>query len=135
MRHRRETLTIDFIPPRHGWMEVRLGNEPAFIASHVPFDSLGELMSALLGFLESRRVGVARFNCEPEEYALAFEPGRAPGSLRLRMNDWSYEGEARQIGRTIWRAMRRLESRFDREHWTHEFPRKNVERLLELLDQ
>ena len=116
-------------------MEIRFGNELPFIASQVPFDSLEELTSALLGFLESRRVGLARFNCEPGEYALAFEPGLAPGSLRLRMNDWSHEGEARQIGRIIWRAMRRLESRFEPAHWTHAFPTKNLIQLLALLDQ
>lgn len=91
-------------------------------------------MSALLGFLESRRVGVARFNCEPEEYALVFEPGHDPGSLRLRINDWFYEGEAREIGRTIWRALRRLESRFEPPYWAHEFPTKTVNQLLALLD-
>jgi hypothetical protein len=116
-------------------MEVRLGNELRFNASHVPFDSLGELTSALLRFLESRRVGIARFNCEPEEFALAFEPGRAPGSLRLRMNDWSHECEARQIGLIIWRAMLRLESRFEPGHWMHEFPTKNVAQLRALLEQ
>lgn len=122
-------LTIEFTPPRHGWMEVALGIELRFVASHVPYDSLDELVSALLALLESGRSGVARFNGEPEEYVLSVERGGSPDSLRLRLNDWSHEGEAREIARTIWRALRKLESRFAAEHWNHEFPARRLEQL------
>jgi hypothetical protein len=126
-------LEIEFSPPRHGWMQVRLGNELQFTASHVPFDSLAELVNALSAFLESGRAGVARFNCEPEAYELSIEPGIAPGLLRLRAGSarehWSHEGDAQKIGRTIWRALRKLESQFDPTHWTHGFPSRALETL------
>lgn len=135
------SLIFDFTPPRHGWIGLRLSSgDQAFSisASHVPFDSIAELASAVLGFLESGRNGVARFNGEPEEYEILFEPGSAPGALRVTVlrgrggrgeEVWCHEAAATQLGRTIWRALRRVESRFTQDHWQHSFPSKLVARL------
>jgi len=139
-------LTIELSAPIGGWIQLRLGSgeqELAVPVSYTPFDFLEELGSAVVGFLEARRPGVARLNCEPEEYDLLFESAPRPGELRVKAVLYPkgqrtrsesevvllHEGDAMQIGRTIWRALRKLESRFDPHHWSHGFPSKIVERL------
>lgn len=136
-------FTIEFTVPRHRWMPLvlRSGDDELILdASCTPFDSLAELASALLGFLESRRRGVAHFHCEPAIYDLVFEPAADSASLRLKVllhwpggngSDvvWLHEGDALQIGRTLWRALRGLESGFQCEHWNSAFPTKLVEAL------
>lgn len=135
-------LSLDFSPPRHGWLKLALrsGDQDLLIpVSHVPFDSLQEIGGAVLAFLEGGRQGVAHINCEPEEYDLVFEEGPRPDALRVRVVHYPrgrrasspevvllHEGDAIQTGRTIWRAFRKLESQFVSEHWTHSFPLKLV---------
>ncbi len=135
-------LSLDFSPPRQGWLQLSLrsGDQHLVIpVSHIPFDSLGELASAVAAFLEAGRQGVAHINCEPEEYDLMFESGTLPATLQVkgvhyprgrRAGDSEvvllHEGDTIQTGRTIWWAFRKLESQFLPEHWTHPFPSKIV---------
>lgn len=135
-------LSVEFSPPRHGWIQLSLksGDQNILIpVSYVPFDSLEELAAAVAAFLESGREGVARINSEPDEYDLVFEAGARPGALRLKVVHYPRgrrasspevllhdEGEAIQTGRSVWRAFRKLESRFVPDHWTHRFPSKIV---------
>jgi hypothetical protein len=108
-----------------------------------------ELADAVAAFLASGRQSVARLNCEPEEYELVFESGTRQGELRVKAVLYPqgrgtksaseivlvHEGEATQIGRTFWRALRKLESRFDSRHWSHGFPSQIVESLGALTKQ
>lgn len=138
-------LTIDFTAPKHGWLQLdlRSGDQKLHVSvSQTPFDSLEELASAVSAFLETGRQGLVRINCEPVEYDLLLEPGSRPSSLRVKAiyyprgrragaheEVWRHESGAIQIGRTIWRAFRKLETRFASEHWIHAFPSKLVEGL------
>lgn len=96
--------------------------------SHVPFDSLDEVATA------AARGGTARIRCEPVEYDLRFDAARVrvvfyPRGRRRSTPRvvWECEGGAPIVW---WRALRRLESRFDAAHWTHAFPAQRVADLL-----
>lgn len=139
-------FTIELSPAQNGWIELKLASRDQSLAvtvSYTPFDALEELGSAIAGFLEARRTGVARLNCEPEEYDVLFEPAPRAGELRVKAVRHPrgrrekhvsevvllHDGDAMAIGRTLWRALRAIESRFDRHHWSHGFPTKMVEIL------
>lgn len=139
-------LQVELGPPQHGSLVVTLRTdeqELVLLASYVPFDSLTELAGALVALLEWQSTGVARFNCEPDGYDLRFARGssddrtlvhavhfpfarRRPASRTIVL---SYEGSTMQVGRCFWRAFRRLETTFDRTHWSYDFPSKLVARL------
>ncbi len=138
-------LVVEFSPPQHGWMqlELRAGDQHLHLSlSQVPFDSLQELVGAVSAFLETGRQGVAHLNGEPDEYEFVFEPGTRSGALRVGVVQYSrgrradssavlfdHQGDACEIGRTMWRAFRKLETQFVPEHWTHSFPLKSVQVL------
>jgi hypothetical protein len=139
-------LKVEFSPPRNGWIQLTLGSGDQGLTipvSYTPFDSLEEIASAVASFLEGGRQAVARLNCEPEEYEVVFEPGARSRELRVRVVCYPrgrrarsaveaalvHEGDAIQIGRTFWRAFRKLESRFDVHHWIHDFPSRTVRSL------
>jgi hypothetical protein len=144
-------LAVDFSAPKHGWIPLsfRRGEDELLLdVSHTPFDGLEELAGAAAAFLEARRHGIARLNAEPDEYDVMFEAGTDPGSLRVTALHsprrrrasgavvvWVHEGAPIQIGRTLWRAFRKLESRFDSAQWAHRFPPGIVERLDQLTAQ
>jgi len=139
-------LTVELSEPKDGWIQLKLGSgeqELAVPVSYTPFDFLEEFGSAVAGYLEAHRPGVARLNCEPEEYDVFFEAAPRPSELRVKAVLYPkgrreksvsevvllHEGDAKEIGRTIWRALRKLESQFDPQHWSHGYPTKIVEIL------
>lgn len=140
-----DKLIVTFAPPRDGWLQLELRSGVRALeacVSHTPFDSLEELASAVSGFLETGREGRARIHCEPDQYDLLFESGSRPRLLRVRALSfprgrrteaaeevWQHEAEAIHVGRTLWRAFRKLETQFDTEHWLHPFPSKIVDGL------
>lgn len=138
-------LSVEFSPPKHGWIQLALksGHQNLLIpVSHVPFDSLQELAVAVSAFLETGQQGVAHLNSEPEEYDVMFETGDRPSALLVKVVRYArgrrssspevvlhHEADAVQTGRTVWRAFRKLETQFVSEHWAHAFPAKLVAAL------
>jgi hypothetical protein len=137
-------LGVEFSPPRNGWIELALRSGEAHVTiplSHSPYDSLEEVAAAACSVLETGREAVARLNCEPDQYDLVFD-GVAPAS-RLRAvllpagrrttssarDVLLHEGASLATARIFWRALRKLESRFEAEHWNHPFPSRLVEDL------
>jgi hypothetical protein len=139
-------LKVEFSPPKNGWIRLTLGSggqELIVPMSYTPFDSLNELASAAAAFLESGRESVARLNSEPEEYDVLFESGTVTNAQRVRVVHYRHgrrmksdfevvfvhEGDPLHIGRTLWRALRKLESGFDSHQWSHGFPTEMVRNL------
>ncbi len=143
------SLTVGLVPPRHGWSELSLSDgrkDLVIVLSDVPFDSFGELTSALCGVMEGRPDGIARINSEPEVFELRFETGTGAEKVRLsvvRLDRVSgrpqheeilfmHEGDPFALGRAFWRALRKIESQFDPAAWKHTFPAKELKLLGDL---
>ena len=143
-----DRLSVEFAPPLNGWLHVTLRSHDVELddrVSYTPNDFLSELASALVAFLETRRQCVARWSLEPDGYDVLLEAGGVPSSLRVKVivsPDQSedrprgapevvlvHEGDALLVGRTFWRAFRRLESRFDHASWGRSFPSGIVAQL------
>jgi hypothetical protein len=131
---------VELSPPSIGWIELALRSGAAEVliqVSHTPYDSLEEVAAAAASFLETGHVTVARLNCEPDQYDLVFEASRLravlyPGGRRTIASARDvllHEGAPLVMARTFWRALRKLESQFEPEHWNHPFPSQAVERL------
>lgn len=141
-----DRLSVEFAPPINGWLHVTLRSHDMELddrVSYTPNDFLSELASALVAFLETRREGIARWSLEPDGNDIVLEAGSVPSSLRVKVilspdqhRDRGasevvlvHEGDALLIGRTFWRAFRRLESCFDEASWGRSFPSGMVAQL------
>ncbi len=143
-----DRLSVEFAPPTNGWFRVTLRSHDMELddrVSYTPNDFLSELASALVAFLETRREGIARWSLESDGYDIVLEAGSVPSSLRVKVilspdqhRDRPrgasevvlvHEGDALLIGRTFWRAFRRLESCFDEASWGRSFPSGIVAQL------
>jgi hypothetical protein len=114
--------------------------------SYTPFDSIRECVEALAAFLETGRASRAGFNCEPEQYDWRFCTGDAEHDavfaaihfrdhrrgLGLGTPVFNLSMNARQLGRRVWRALRRAQSELARQSWPHDFPVAAMVRLDEL---
>jgi hypothetical protein len=135
-------FSVTFSAPTHGWIDLSLcvGPERFVVAmSYTPFDSLGELASAVLAGVGSpASSGLARLNAEPDRFDVHVDP-TSSDEIEIRVLHvsrnatpscvFSFRGPRQRVGRTWFRAFRSLHSRFEASHWQHPFPGKLVDAL------
>jgi hypothetical protein len=147
-----EKFLVSFESPQCGWMSMRLeagGRKFVAAVAHAPYDSLGELMDALTAQLDggASRVGVVRWNREPEEFDLRLEGvGREVRVEIVRYPDHRRRARAvvfatRQpkadVCRAFWRELRQLrrrarEDEFE-QNWRRAFPEEELRRFTRTL--
>jgi hypothetical protein len=122
-----------------GWLLVTLENheqEYCFNPSHVPYDSIQELVDGLGNLLSGNTDAKVRWNDEPVEHEFRFTKKSDEFEfLVIRFNGtqrdqpekvFTTQGTAYSIMRTFWMALRDLETRYSldeyRERWREPFP-------------
>lgn len=149
-----ESLRVYLDAPSAGWTCVTLEHGTStlrLVPSHVPYDSISDLVDALLSVLE-RRDAVVRWNDEPVEHEFHFAPGQfddaalrvfrldgQPHAAAERVLVFQFVGNHQAIVRAFWRALRDMESRQTREEyaqrWGQSFPERGLTELTRRLDQ
>ena len=141
-----DRFRVRFELPAVGSLPVALtanGDSVSFIASHTPYDSLSNLVAALITIVLTDTVDISiRWNTEPVEYEFRFETDandiilsviRWPDSTRLRESSQSAftaRGSRMDIVLPFWRALRRLESQATtRWEWQHPFPDRDMQKF------
>jgi len=146
-------MRLDIEPPYAGWAKVRLTAEGVrleFVASYVPYDSIGDLARAAVDLLTGLPEQVVSWNTEPMEYDFRF--ATAGGRTCLQVHQYpdgrrrwrraevpvaTVEGDTISIARAIWRGLRRLQGAVSAEAfatvWRGPFPAAAVERIGDLL--
>ena len=115
----------------------------SFVASPLPYDSLADLITALITVLAADSVQIAiRWNTEPVEYEFQFSLKH--GTILLRIEQFpdttrqhitgqfafTAHGSREAIVLPFWRALRNIESK-DHAIWQqyHPFPTKDLRNL------
>jgi hypothetical protein len=133
--------------PESGWLTVTLEDPHktyTFWPSHVPYDSVRLLASALLSVLE-RRDAVVPWNDEPTEHEFLFSVSQDRVDLtvvvlrRLQHGEvvrepvFNVSGTARDVVWPLWRALREVESKVTPDEylrqWREPFPQAEVAEL------
>ncbi|HYX37387.1 MAG TPA: hypothetical protein VE954_30150 [Oligoflexus sp.] len=147
---RKSDFRIDFFAPSSGWLKVHVvSGETHFdqVFSHIPYDSVGELVDGLCRACLSRS-GVERvqWNAEPDEYIFEFQPIDGTRDLRLTISSLPPKGTLQAerqvlIERTMpngilalvfWRSLRKLEDGFKsikKSDWNYAFPSAGLAKL------
>ena len=148
-------MKLRFGKARHGWLPTVLetdGEELLFDVSYMPYDFVGELVTALSGVLDAPGEYVARICEEPPEHDWRFESSDASAvSFRIvsypkgRRTKSEAEVTAETWGAPLdivlpfWRGLRELASRARDEafgsHWNEPFPFEALERLTVRVEQ
>lgn len=131
----------------HGWAGVHLssdGQEYSFLPSHVPYDSLGDLIEALLKLLDGYEEVRVRWNDEPVEHEFLFKV--KDGKLNFEVYEvvdsrternfvkrFSHVDTVPNVVRIFWRALRLMQSKQSvkeyEEQWREPFPAGKMEEL------
>lgn len=143
-----QKLKVHIKPPEHGWIAIILNHGDAsyqFFPSHIPHDSITELVNALLLVIDGVEACV-RWNDEPLEHEFQFTPnsdetvkfqvvrldsqphaGPVPASVFL------FTAPARDIVWVFWKALRDMESRQTHDEyllrWGEPFPERCLQEL------
>ena len=142
-----QRLTIDLDRPESGWLRVELSfadQKYSFYPSHVPYDSICELVNALLKTLDGYDKAVVRWNDEPVEHEFVFEPGGGHVDFRVYLiNDtvvgkereqvFMFNGSTQDVVWPFWKALRDMESRQSKKEyekqWRESFPEREMVEL------
>lgn len=136
-------LRIHFETPVHGWILVTFEDGEQILrldVSHTPIDSLAPFAEIPLAFVE-RGEGIGRVHIEPGTYDIVLR--KEGDQALLEVFELQHFGELSGRGTLVfkaqdtpqtlllmwWRALRNLESRFDKVHWDFDFPTDAVKRL------
>jgi hypothetical protein len=147
-----QKLWVSFESPQSGWMSFSLkaGKQDfTVVVSHVPYDSLRELMKSLTALLEREGEAIVKWNGEPVEYDFNFVLRHGAVELKiLRYTDhrrrkntsrlvFSFEASALEVCTAFWRELRDLQTRLERDefekNWRREFPRSELQQLTKAL--
>ena len=127
-------------------MSLRLGagaHEFVTAVSHKPYDSLRELIGALVALLEGREGARVRWNCEPDEFDFEFvakgeeatvSVAHYPDHRRLtREVVFTTRQTKSDLYRAFWRELRQLRRRtatdeFE-QNWRRAFPEDELGRF------
>jgi hypothetical protein len=115
----------------------------SFIASHTPYDSLSDLITALTTIVLTNTVDISvRCNTEPIEYEFRFATDASDIILTViqwsdstrprenRQSVFTVRGSRMEIVLPFWRALRQLESQATtRWEWQHPFPAHDMRKL------
>lgn len=143
-----QILRVSMESPQSGWMAMSLqaGEQSlAMSVSHLPADSLLDLMNALSALLTGSEEKVVRWNCEPDEYDFIFTTdgdkvqiivAHYPDHRRKKVDAqivFSLQDSALAVCLPFWTALRDLRRRvvvneFAR-HWRRDFPNGAMQRL------
>ena len=143
-----QKLRVSLESPQHGFMSLRLSSgKESFVAvvSHVPYDSLRDLIEALCNVMASDGEVIVKWNSEPEEYdfklaarddSIKLDIVRYPDHRRLTAassNVFSFRGSRLDACLPFWKELRGLHRRiaqdeFDRQ-WRREFPESEMQEL------
>ena len=144
-----QKFSVSMESPQSGWMSLRLrsgGREFVAVVSHQPYDSLRELIEALVALLGGALSARVRWNAEPDEYDFEF---KAEGKDELSLLVVHYEGHRREPSgiRTVfncrapraeiclpfWRELSEMRARSEtdvfEQNWRRKFPRRELRRL------
>lgn len=128
--------------PQHGWVAVELSCEDQtyrFFPSRALYDSIWELVCALLAILQGSSEQIVHWCDEPQEHEFSFR--RENGQLEFqvfpiaystvvgrRREDqvFYYRGSYYEVIRPLWKALRDMQSsqsleEYEKE-WRHPFP-------------
>lgn len=138
---------IDFDRPENGWLKVDLSFDNqnySFYPSHVPYDSISELVTALLKILDGYDKSLVRWNDEPVEHEFVFERVADQIEFRVCLINKSVVGKERKhvfmfngvthvVVWPFWKALRDMESRQSKEEyekqWRAPFPAREIVEL------
>jgi hypothetical protein len=143
-----EEFRVSFESPQCGWMSVSLEARGARLVTsvaHAPYDSLVELMNALVSLLEGREREVVRWNREPEELDFRFDARDGEVGLEvLRYADhrrasasivFAVRAAKEELCGAFWRELRGLRRRCEtdefEQNWRRPFPEAELRRLTE----
>jgi hypothetical protein len=144
----KQKLRVSLESPQHGFMSLRLSSgKESFVTvvSYTPYDSLRDLIDALLSVLTGDCDAIVKWNSEPEEYdfklaarddSVQLEIIRYPDHRRLAeasSNVFSFSGSRMETCWPFWKELRGLRSRsaqdeFERQ-WRREFPEREMQEL------
>ena len=141
--HRLE-LVLD--RPESGWLRVELSfgeQKYSFCPSYTPYDSISELVYALLKILQGYDETVVRWNDEPVEHEFVFElRGEQVGFRVYLINEtvigkvreqvFMFSGTKYEVIWPIWKAIRDMQSRQSLEEYEREwrpFPKREMNEL------
>ena len=132
---------ITFGTPRGGWLAIEIdGGSDTFrdVFSHIPLDSLAELVDALCGVAQRQFPQETTWNNEPGNCCFRFQAAGEDAVKLVIVRDSKAHPEAEwtfqvhTLALTFWRALRRLEDAFQTigaDDWTYAFPAHAVARL------
>ncbi len=146
-------MRLEIELPHEGWAMIRLTAPSVrleFVASYMPWGSIGELARATAGLLAGLPEQVVAWNTEPVEYEFRFvteggrtrlevqqHPNRRRQRRRAEVPMAVVEGDTISIARAIWRGLRRVQVSVSAEAfaatWRHPLPSSIVERIGEQL--
>ncbi|MBA3321721.1 MAG: hypothetical protein H0T45_09805 [Pyrinomonadaceae bacterium] len=141
-------LKVEFNGPEHGWLTVTLSareKEYGFMPSHAPYDSINELVSALLKVVDGYTNAVVRWNDEPVEHEFLFDVEseqvdfkvykiiQSSVAGRTREKAFAFNGSLYKVVRPFWKALRDMESKqslaeYERQ-WREPFPEREMREL------
>ncbi|MBK9940553.1 MAG: hypothetical protein IPP13_02885 [Kouleothrix sp.] len=141
-----DSFRVRFEKPVGGGLPITLTTNDHtlfFTVSHTPYDSLSDLITALIGIVLADTIHCSvRWNTEPVEYEFLFvtDTGTTtltiiewPDSTRQRDNSHAVfllHGSRMEIVAPVWRALRQLESHGSETwEWQHLFPTSDMRKL------
>jgi len=147
-------LKVEIDPPEDGWTMVTLSAGDRyyrFVPSHVPYDSIRELVEALLKIMDGYLEAVVRWNDEPVEHQFVFMSEGEQVNFRVyeiidsvvagkvRDEKFGYGGSRYDVLRPCWKGLREMQSRQSREEyerrWREPFPEREMIELTRKLKE
>jgi hypothetical protein len=142
-----QRLRINLDPPKSGWTGVELSfadHKYSFYPSHVPYDSISDLVNALLKTLDGYDKAIVHWNDEPAKHEFVFEPRGDQIDFRVYLETktlvekkqeqvFMFTGTTYDVVWPFWKALRDIQSRQSmqeyEEQWREPFP---VRQMVEL---
>lgn len=145
-----QPFKVSFESPQCGWMSVSLEARGARLVTsvaHAPYDSLGDLLDALVALLEGRESVIVRWNREPEEMDFRFDTH--DGLVALDITRYADHRRAsgeivfnarlpkEEVCDAFWRELRGLRRRREtdeyEQNWRRQFPDEKLRRFTKAL--
>jgi hypothetical protein len=140
-------MKIKFGEPEHGWLPVSLVAEDYTLdmdVSDVPVDPLGLLVSSLSKAVSGIE-GEVWWHLEPDgfyftfgrtedDYCLRIESAHVAPERETRTSEFELSGSLEDIILPFWRALREFESHGYSEPAWPDFPKAEMTRLTELIE-
>jgi hypothetical protein len=143
-----EKLKVEFAAPKAGSTVVKLtcGEESyQFFPSYTPYDSFGELVTALLRIINGERDALVRWNVQRDEHKFVFTSDGERVEFKVyeiidsvvgwSVDDekFSFAGSLYEVLRPFWKAVRDMQSKQTlveyKEQWRRDFPEQEVTEL------